>query len=222
VHGIGGSAQLLRVLERGLKAAGYRTCNLGYASLQLTIEQSAEVLAPQVRAFAAEIDGSLNFVAHSMGGLVLRVLLKRERIDKLGRVVMLAPPNGGSELADLLHRTWPYRRIFGPAGSQLVTKRDEALLRLLGDVDFELGIIAGSRSLAPLSSMFLPRPNDGRVSIEATRDRHAADHLVIPVSHTMMPRNALAIRQTIAFLRTGRFDHDEMQTQLAVAQRLGS
>jgi pimeloyl-ACP methyl ester carboxylesterase len=206
LHGIAGSPLLLRAFDRALRAEGYRTRNLGYPSRRLSLSQIADALAPTISEFAGELDGPLHFVTHSMGGLVVRVLLRRHRFGNLGRVVMLGPPNRGSEIADLLYRTSPYRRALGPAGLQLVTRRDEALIDLLGEIDFELGIIAGDRSLDPVASRLLPRPNDGRVSVEATRDINAADHIVLHTSHTAMPWDPRAIRQTLAFLRSGRFD----------------
>jgi hypothetical protein len=128
---------------------------------------------------------------------------------------MLAPPNRGSELADLLHRQPIYRRALGPAAIQLVTHRDDALETLLGTVDFELGVIAGDRPFASLGAMLLPRPNDGRVSVAATRDAGAADHLVVPANHVSILWDREAIRQALAFLRDGRFDRSTQAGEAA-------
>ena len=93
---------------------------------------------------AAAPSGALHVVAHSMGGLLARAYLARHRPARLGRVVMLGTPNGGSEVADLL-RGWPlYRLVFGPAGQQLVTAQAEALRAAFGAVDYELGSLAGT------------------------------------------------------------------------------
>jgi pimeloyl-ACP methyl ester carboxylesterase len=205
LHGISRTALSMRPLERGLSRAGYATLNLTYPSRRRSLADLADGLAPRIRSFAAGLDGPFHIVTHSMGGLVARVLLARHRPQRLGRVVMLAPPNAGSEIADLLHRNPLYRGWFGPAGAQLVARRDEALSALLGGVDFELGVIAGTRSLYPLASRLLPRPNDGRVSVAATRVEGMADHLALPVSHPLIVRDGEAIRQTLAFIRDGRF-----------------
>lgn len=146
LHGISRTALAMRPLERALSRAGYATLNLTYPSRRHSLADLADGLAPRVRSFATGLDGPLHIVTHSMGGLVARVLLARHRPERLGRVVMLAPPNAGSEIADLLHRNPLYRGWFGPAGAQLVARRDEALSALLGGVDFELGVIAGTRS----------------------------------------------------------------------------
>lgn len=191
-----------------LAARGYATANLDYPSRRLDLAAIADDLAPRVDIFAEGSAGPLHVVTHSMGGLVARVLLSRCRPPRLGRVVMLAPPNGGSELADLLSPVAPYRWWFGPAGTQLVTRREEALAALFGPVDYELGVIAASRSLYPLASLLMPRPNDGRVSVAGTAVEGMADHIVLPVAHPTIVGNAAAIRQTLAFLEFGRFERD--------------
>ena len=196
----------MQLIERRLAAWGYATANLGYPSRQLDLCNIAAALSPDIAAFAAQVDGPVHFVTHSMGGLVARLLLTGHRAFHLGRVVMLAPPNGGSELADLLSRWRLYRWWFGPAGSQLVTRRDAELAALFGPVDYELGVIAGDRSLYPLASRLMPRPNDGRVSLAGTGVEGMADQIVLPVPHPMIVRDPATIEQTLAFLQNGRFN----------------
>lgn len=149
----------------------------------------------------------MHMVTHSMGGLVARALLTRYRPARLGRVVMLAPPNGGSEIADLLGGLAPYRWWFGPAGAQLGRRRDAATAALFGPISYELGVAAGSRSLYPLASALMPRPNDGRVSVAGTAVEGMADHIVLPTPHPLIVRDRAAVEQVVAFLRDGRFEH---------------
>ncbi len=140
-----------------------------------------------------------------MGGLLTRVYLARHRPQRLGRVVMLGTPNGGSEVADFLKRFAIYRAFYGPAGLQLSTKQDQAL-RSLPAVDYDLGIVAGCRSVDPISSIFiLPNPNDGKVSVDHTRLDGMTDHTTVKATHSGLLRHPIAIDQTIAFLREGRF-----------------
>ena len=195
----------MALLERRLARAGYRTANWDYPSRTHEIGAITDRLAPKLAAVADGEGGAVHLVTHSMGGLVARALLTRERPLRLGRVVMLAPPNGGSDVADRLHRLWPYRWRFGPAGLQLVTQRDAATAALFGPVDYALGVIAGPRSLYPFGSRWLPGPNDGLVAVARTVVAGMADHLLLPVSHPMMLRHRGAAEQVIAFLRDGRF-----------------
>ncbi|MEW6640911.1 MAG: alpha/beta fold hydrolase [Pseudomonadota bacterium] len=207
LHGIARTERSLRRMEQAVAAAGFATLNLNYPSRRAALATLADGLHPSITAFAAEVRGPLHFVAHSMGGLVTRVYLARHRPSRLGRVVMLGTPNGGSEVADLLRDTAFYRAAFGPAGQQLVTRRDAATKALLPPPDYPVGVIAGNRSLYPLASLVLPKPHDGRVSVRNTRIEGMHDHIVVATSHPQLAHHPAAIRQTLAFLQYGRFSH---------------
>jgi pimeloyl-ACP methyl ester carboxylesterase len=205
LHGIGVGAWTLKKLDQALRRRGYATLNLDYASRKKPLEELAEEIHTPVAAFAEQCDGVIHFVAHSMGGLLARVYIARHRPARLGRVVMLGTPNAGSEVADLLKDFSIYRAVFGPAGLQLSTAQ-APVLAALPSPDYAVGIIAGCRSIAPIASAFiLPRPNDGRVSVASAKLADMADHVVVKASHTGLPRHAVAIEQTIAFLSEGRF-----------------
>jgi pimeloyl-ACP methyl ester carboxylesterase len=193
-------------MQAAVEASGFAALNLGYASRRKSLEALADDIHPAIDRFAGSIDGSVHFVAHSMGGLLTRVYLGKYRPIRLGRVVMLGTPNGGSEVADQLKNFIAYRAYFGPAGQQLVTRRSPAINALLPPINYSVGIIAGDRAIYPISSTFLlPKPNDGRVSVENTKLADMTDHIVVRTSHPSLVRNRQAIEQTIAFLRGGKF-----------------
>jgi pimeloyl-ACP methyl ester carboxylesterase len=205
LHGISRTARSLRKMQTVLEGRGFATLNQDYASRRKALEALAEDIHPAIQRFADGIDGSVHFVGHSMGGLLARVYIARYRPKRLGRVVMLGTPNSGSEIADRLGHFRAYRAFFGPAGQQLGTRRDEAVNALFPPTDYPVGIIAGNRSIYPITSAFLPKPHDGRVSVVNTRLDGMADHIVIRTSHPWLVRNNVAIEQTIAFLRDGKF-----------------
>lgn len=192
-------------MQAAIEASGFATLNLGYDSRRKSLEALAEDIRPAIARFIDSFGGSIHFVGHSMGGLLTRVYLARYRPTRLGRVVMLGTPNHGSEVADRLKNLAAYRAYFGPAGQQLTTERDAATQAILPAVDYPVGVIAGNRSIDPILSAFLPRPHDGRVSVENTKLVGMTDHIVVSASHTWLPRHQSAIDQTIAFLRDGRF-----------------
>ena len=213
LHGISRTALSFRKMQLALERAGFATLNLDYESRRKALEGLAEDIDPAIQRFADRIDGSVHFVCHSMGGLLARVYIDRHRPKHLGRVVMLGTPNSGSEIADRLKNIGVYRAFFGPAGQQLGTQRDAAIEALLPPIDYPVGIIAGNRSIYPIASRFLPRPHDGRVSIANTKLEGMADHVVVAASHPWLVRNSVAIAQTIAFLREGKFNPSDVVTR---------
>ena len=154
----------------------------------------------------------IHFVTHSIGGILLRYAHAESPIPDLGRVVMLGPPNQGSELVDIT-RDWPTAEIFsGEAGLQLGTDPD-SIPTQLGPVDFELGIIAGTGSINFIMSAMLPDPNDGKVSVESTRVDGMDDFLLVGNSHHYITDSDVVIRNTVSFLRTGIFIDSEQQLE---------
>ncbi|PSO22504.1 triacylglycerol lipase [Bradyrhizobium sp. MOS002] len=204
LHGIARTSVSLTRLERALRANGFATLNIDYASRRKPIAGLADDIHPEVARFAKR-EAPLHFVAHSMGGLVTRAYIAKYRPDRLAGVVMLGTPNGGSEVADLLSGYRLYNAFYGPAGLELTTtstSRPDALPA----VDYPVGVIAGNRFIDPVAGLLvLPKPNDGRVSVQSAMVAGMADHIVVKASHTGLPRHAGAIEQTIAFLRDGRF-----------------
>lgn len=204
LHGLGRTRWSFWRMEQALRREGYHVVNLTYPSRKQSVEDLArDHLAPLIAAQAPAT--RLHFVTHSMGGILLRCHLRDHRIPNLGRVVMLAPPNAGSALADALKPTWLYRTVNGPAGQQLGT---DGLPRALGPWPGgpgTLGVIAGDVSLNPLFSATLTGPNDGKVTVASARLGGMADFLVVPHSHTWLGWRRPVIEQVRVFLRDGQF-----------------
>ncbi len=204
LHGLARSARSMNVMRMALERVGFEVINCDYPSTQ----HSIEFLATEV------IEGALSrcpdtakihFVTHSMGGILVRQYLSEKTIKNLGRVVMLAPPNKGSAVVDRLSDLPGYAWFNGPAGKQLGTGENSVPNSLKG-CEFELGIIAGTRSINVFLSMMLSKPDDGKVSVENTKLEGMADHRVIPVAHPFIMKNKEVILQTIHFLKQGMFD----------------
>jgi pimeloyl-ACP methyl ester carboxylesterase len=206
LHGLGRSGGSMLWLARTLSKLGYKTLAPSYSGRRRSLDGIIADLNPKIGAFATAVDGPVHFVTHSLGGLVIRAYLARHRPDNLGKVVMLAPPNGGSEWADLLVKSRIDRAILGQMGEYLVTNRTARAEAMLGKADYAVGVIAGNRSIDPLFPRFLmPKPNDGKVTVAATRLPGLTDHLVLPVTHTFMVLNRAVHAQVNAFFENGQF-----------------
>ncbi|MCG6891409.1 MAG: alpha/beta fold hydrolase [Gammaproteobacteria bacterium] len=203
LHGLARSEKSMLALQRALQQKGYCVTNVAYDSRHGDIETMAvDAIEP---ALAACADAErIHFVTHSLGGILVRQFLAHHEIDNLGRVVMLGPPNKGSEVVDKLRDVPGFHFINGDVGLQLGTGA-ASLPNQLGRANFDLGIIAGTRSVNLILSTMIPGINDGKVSVESTRLEGMQDHIEMEVTHPFMMNNDAVIEQVVHYLTTGSF-----------------
>ncbi len=203
LHGLARSDKSFRKLASVLNKKGYHTINCGYPSRKYCIDALAQNAISDALSHCPE-GSKINFVTHSMGGILVRQYLSTNVIENLGRVVMLGPPNKGSQVVDSLRFVPGFKLFNGPAGIQLGTEID-SVPNKLGAANFDLGIIAGTRSINLILSMMLPNQNDGKVSVENTKLAGMKDHICLPVTHPFMMKNNKAINQVLHYLSHGQF-----------------
>lgn len=204
LHGLARTSNSMNKMEHALHKAGYQVANIDYPSRKATIEELADKTI-QRGLEQCPAEASVNFVTHSLGGILVRQYLSTNRIEQLKRVVMLGPPNKGSEVIDKLSGKPGFKLINGPAGFQLGTGK-ASVPNKLGPADFDLGIIAGTHSINLILSSMLPNPDDGKVSVANTKLEGMNDHIEMPVTHPFMMRNPKVIAQVIHYLQQGSFE----------------
>ena len=196
----------MEVLEKTLLKEDFLPINLGYPSREHPIELLADLaIKPALQKCPKNM--KVNFVSHSLGGILVRQYLSEHKVDNLNRVVMLGPPNKGSEVVDKLGELPGFHFINGDAGLQLGTG-ELSVPNSLGKANFDVGIIAGTISINLILSSLIPNTDDGKVSIESTKLEGMNDHIEMPVTHPFMMKNKQVIAQVVNYLKNGRFEHE--------------
>ncbi len=205
LHGMGRTPVSMMRLAHVLKEGGYEVVNRWYWSLGKEPHNLVQRLAEIVREHCPDRSRRIHFVTHSLGGIITRLYLAEHPETKLGRVVMLGPPSQGSELTDAFRKYPIYERIMGKTGTGLGTGAND-LARALPPVNFELGIVAGNKSINPLYSRLIPGPDDGKVSVERAKTEGMTDFIVLPATHTWMMQRDDVAQHALHFLKHGKFE----------------
>jgi len=207
LHGLGRSSMSMWLLANRLTQAGFEVHNLDYPSTQASVQELVGVLSNQIEKCCLGSEKPLHFVTHSLGGILVRAYIAQKRPHNLGRVVMLSPPNQGSQLVDELRENPLFQWATGPAGQELGTDPSNLPSRL-GPADFEVGIITGSQSLNPLASWLVTGEDDGKVSVESAQLKGMADFLVVPNTHTFIMNSSQVAQEVVHFLEHGSFSRE--------------
>lgn len=207
LHGLARTSLSMYRMERMLERNGYGVANVDYPSRDYRIEELAPMAVEDGLRQCGGNPGTskVHFVTHSLGGILVRVYLVDNEIANLGRVVMLAPPNQGTTAVDEMVRIPGFDWLNGPAGYQL-GKGEDSVPLALGTPDFDFAVIAGDRTIDPITSAVLPDPDDGRVSVSDTRLEGMRDFVVVPVSHAMIMQDRQVFRLVRNYLAHGTFE----------------
>ncbi len=201
VHGLWMKGFEMFLLQWRLRRAGYRVYRFSYRSVARDLIENAR----QLNIFLQQVEGEkVHFVAHSLGGLVVRRLLHDFPEQRPGYIVTLGSPHSGSYVADRLSRMGWFRRLLGYSfptltGQLFPWHGERPLGSIAGDLSIGIGQVVRS----------LPCPNDGTVSVDETQLVGMSDHVVVHASHMALLFSRSAAEQTLHFLYYGNFDHDE-------------
>ncbi len=207
LHGLARTSASMDKIGSRLEREGYIVANVDYPSREFDIESLANIAVNEGLATCGRAAPSkIHFVTHSLGGILVRQYFKKNHLENLGRTVMLGPPNKGSEVVDKLKNMPGFKLINGPAGLQLGTGK-QSIPNSLGPVNFELGVIAGTKSINFILSRLIPAEDDGKVSLVRAHLENESDFLAMPVSHPFMMKDDLVIENIVHFLKKGAFTH---------------
>ncbi len=205
LHGMGRSSRSMNKIANSLKRSGYNVINISYPSTKKPIMVLLDdFIKPQLDKLKKISNSKIHFVTHSLGGILVRLLLQTEKLPDGSRIVMLSPPNHGSEIVDRYKTSWWYKRINGPAGQVLGTI-PSSLPNQLGALDYSIGIITGKKSYEPWFSRLMVGDDDGKVSVKSAMLDEMDDFLVVGCGHTFIMQNKDVINQVKQFIVCGRF-----------------
>jgi triacylglycerol lipase len=215
LHGLSRTDFSMLRMERTLEESGYVVANVHYDSREHLVEDLASpAIEEGLQSCRAQGARRIHFTTHSLGGILVRYYMQTNDIAELGRVVMLAPPNQGSQIIDVLSRMPGFELFSGEPARQLGTGPN-SLVNTLPEVNFEVGVIAGNRSMSPFFSLALPDRDDGKVSVESTKVAGMRDFIEVPYSHTFIMQREEVMDQVKYFLKNGRFVHAETDSNPA-------
>jgi len=206
VHGLWRSGAAMSSIETFLSKQGYDTIAIDYPSTRKPIPILAEQYlgAQGVDECMSRGAEKIHLVTHSMGGILARQYLQSNRLPPGSRIVMLSPPNQGSELSRTFSDAWWFDWVVGPAGGSL-TQEGEGIIHRLKPITAPVGIIAAYRDWSLWPDGWLPAPNDGTVSVQSMVLEEMDDFILVNSGHAMMRSNETVHSQIGHFLESGRF-----------------
>ena len=205
IHGLARTSRCMNKAASLLTAYGYDVINVNYPSRKKKINELVTLyIRPAIKKCETKTYRQIHFLTHSMGGILLRYYLATHSIKNLGKAVMLAPPNQGSEVVDKIGHLRLFYLLNGPAGRQLGTDKNSVPMQL-GKLNFEAGIITGYRSINPLLSLLIPGKNDGKVAVERAKVKDMKDFLLVPSTHSFIMQRSKVIYQALYFIQQSVF-----------------
>ena len=208
LHGLMRDKQIMRPMEHflGEHATNHKIYNFSYPTRKQDFPYLVDYIHKQIESHC-DLTEPLNFVGHSMGGIMSRLLLQQWQPPTLGRVVQVGSPNRGTAVVDFLNKTGLFKYLYGIPASRLGTDQS-SITHELKPVEYDLGIIAADKVSfkdAFFDAFVLNKPNDGLVEVQATRVDEMKDFTTVHATHVDVISDPMTFRQVLAFMENGSF-----------------
>ena len=205
LHGLAGGGLTISPLANRIEDAGFETQIIDYKTLGTSPDEIMTEVSKKFEDAMPDTNTTVHFVGYSLGSIVIRAYLDRNKIENLGRVVLIAPPNKGSPIADFCKDTWVID-LFGETINFLGTD-SSSFPNSIGDPYYPVGIIAGIGT-SSFNNFYLPGLDDGIVPLESTKLNSTTDLIEVNESHVWMKFKKTIAKQTIEFLNNEKFLRD--------------
>lgn len=202
VHGFCRSHLDMRFLEAGLKNAHFHVVSVRLPTLFASLSQCCDALATQIDSIVKNA-GSVHYVAHSMGGLIVRAYIQRTQQQNVGRCIFIATPHQGSKLAAIANRVPFYASVFKPIKDLLPSL---SYPDFGAQKSFQIGVIAGESNTGLLGKLFMSSRSDGRVEVASARATDTDDFIILPYGHHEIHHMPQTLRLIQRYLSMGRFE----------------
>lgn len=204
LHGLGRTSWSMNKMAKSLRKNDYIVWNESYPSTEKSIAELSKVIDDALLFCKEQQAEEIYFVTHSLGGILVRYYFQDVSSDSVKKIVMLAPPNKGSEVADA-YKDWMWYQWFtGVAGQELGTE-PTSVPNSLAPISVPVGVIAGTSSSDPWFSNLFSGPNDGKVSVESAQIPEMVDFMTVDSGHTFIMKSNTVIENVLYFFDNGTF-----------------
>jgi triacylglycerol esterase/lipase EstA (alpha/beta hydrolase family) len=201
VHGFNKDRYDMAFLEKGLRKSGFKTVSVNLPTTFGTLEECRHSLSLQIKNLTRK-DRIVNYVAHSMGGLIIRDYINDDKQNNVGKCVFIATPHKGSRLADIANRIPFYSKIFRPIEAlSSGSKFSSSSL----DKNIKVGLIAGNKNTNLLGKLFLSNKSDGWVEVASVKCKDADELIEVPFGHKEIHHQHKTLILVKNFLLQGTF-----------------
>jgi len=187
-------------MAKAFRREGYEAHAWGYPSRERSLKEHAQALVKELQITAKQNPGeAIHFVTHSFGGIIVRAALNQPDCPeeaKMGRAVLLSPPNQGSQLAHAVHQLKPARKVFGEqAGKQLLESENFEEIGQFPE-RMEVLVISGTFGWNPL----IKGLNDGIVAVKEAKLNTPHKQMSVFAGHAWIMYSDTVIDYAVGFI----------------------